>query len=97
MPDASLLDWAFAYPWLLPLWGAGIALFAAYVIWSTRKLWSVYQDIRANWARWDTHPVPDSRASWHIAVFLALIAVDLLLIATYLYLATGGPAQNPLV
>ena len=93
----SLLDWAYAYPWLIPLYGALIALFVAYVTWSTRKLWAVYTDIRARWSRWETYPVPDTQAARHIAVFLALLAVDLLAIAAYLYLTTGGPSQNPLV
>jgi hypothetical protein len=97
MTDASLLDWLFAYPWLVPLYGAGIALLAAYLVWSTRKLWSLYQDIRAGWSRWDTYPVPDTRACKHIAGFLAVVSIDLLLVAIYLYLTMGGPAQNPLV
>ena len=97
MTEPSLLDWLYASPWLIPLWGAGIALLGAYLTYSTRKLWSLYQDIRAGWSRWDTYPVPDTRACKHIAGFLLLVSVDLFLIALYLYLTLGGPAQNPLI
>lgn len=56
-------------------------LVAAWVVWSLRRIYTAVTDVASNWERWDTYPIPDKRATWNIAVLLAIIAGWLLFTA----------------
>jgi hypothetical protein len=46
----------------------------AWSVYSLRKLWGAAVDLRDNWGRWDTYPVPDMRAAYNLAILGALLA-----------------------
>jgi hypothetical protein len=47
---------------------------AAWSVYSLRKLYEAVRDLRQNWGKWDTYPVPDMRACYNLAILLVLLA-----------------------
>lgn len=82
----SLYDWLAANPELAPLYAAFVIFGVAWVYWSSRKLFRWGASISAGFERGDILP-PDDITN-EIALFLAVVAADLLLIGAYIYAVT---------
>ena len=82
----SLYDWVATNPELLPLYTAYLLILLAWAYWSTRKLFRWGASITAGYSRGDILP-PDDLTN-EIALFMVVLAVDMVLIGGYLYLVT---------
>lgn len=82
----TLYDWAFHNPELVPLYIAFALVATAWVYWSSRKLFTWGASIASGYDRGEVLP-PDHLTN-EIALFLVVIAADLLLFGAYVYAIT---------
>lgn len=76
----------FENPSELLAYTALVLLLLAWLLYSTRMLYTFYTDIKSSWGRWETHPIPDRRATKHISLFLVFVAINIGLVGAYVYL-----------
>lgn len=80
-------EWAFAHPELIPLYLAFILIGTAWVYWSSRKLFKWAVSITAGIDRGG--PLPPDDLTNEIALFMGVLAVDLVIIGAYIHWVTS--------